>query len=303
MQFDGLGRREFITLLGAGAAWPLVARAQQPKMPTIGYLGVSTRSAQSQWIDAWLQRLRELGWVDGRNLAIEYRFAEGRSERFSEIAAEFVRLRVDVIFTPTTPPALAAKQATSVIPIVCASASDPVGSGLVASLARPGGNVTGIANDALDVAGKRVLVGKRIELLKEVVPVLRRLGIMANVDNLSVAQAVGDAQEAASKLGVEVTLFPIRRAEDIEPAFEGLTGRVDALFIPSEALVFINRTRISTLALAARLPTLCWNREQVEAGGLMSYGPSTPDLLRRGAEYVDRVLRGAKPAGIPVAQQ
>src|SRR5262245_58507638 len=179
MPFDQLHRRQLITLLGgAAAAWPLAARAQQPgKVPTIGFLGATTPAGQSQLTAAFVQRLRELGWIEGRTVAIEYRWAEGRSERFAEFAAEFVRLKVDVILTHNTPPVLAAKQATSVIPIVFATAADPVGTGVVASLARPGGNVTGLSSQTTDVAGKR------IELLREVVPGLRRFAILANPDN------------------------------------------------------------------------------------------------------------------------
>ena len=291
-------RREFITLLGgAAAAWPLAARAQQPaKLPTIGFLGASTPSAESQWAAAFVQRLRELGWIEGRTVAIEYRWAEGRSERFAEIAAEFVRLKVDVIVTAGTAAVLAAKQATSVIPIVFAAAGDPVGTGLVASLARPGGNVTGLSIQATDLAGKR------LELLREVVPGLRRLAIMANVGYPAAVLEMGEVQAAARTLGLEVATLEIRRAEDIAPAFEALKGRADALYVCADPLVTTNRIRINTLALGARLPTMHGVREYVEAGGLMSYGPNFPDLFRRAADYVDKILRGAKPADIPVEQ-
>jgi len=190
-------RREFISLLaGAAAALPLAARAQQAaKLPTIGFMGQTTRSAAGEWTAAFVQRLRELGWIDGRNVAIEYRWGEGRDERFAEIAAEFVRLKVDVIVTSGTPQVLAAKQATSVIPIVFATAGDPVGTGLVTSLARPGGNVTGLSNQMTDLAGKR------LELLREVVPNLRRLAIIANVANPAVVLEIAEAQAAARVLG------------------------------------------------------------------------------------------------------
>ena len=245
-------RREFITLLGgAAAAWPLAARAQQAgKLPTIGFLGASTPSAESQWVAAFVQRLRELGWIEGRTVAIEYRWAEGRSERFAEIAAEFVRLKVDVIVTIGTAAVVAAKQATSVIPIVFAAAGDPVGTGLVASLARPGGNVTGLSIQTTDLAGKR------LELLREVVPGLRRLAIMANVGNPAAVLEMGEVQAAARTLGLEVVTFEIRRAEDIAPAFEALKGRADALYVCADPLVITNRIRINTLALGARLPTM-----------------------------------------------
>jgi putative tryptophan/tyrosine transport system substrate-binding protein len=290
-------RRTFITLVGAAAAaWPLAARAQQAgRLPTIGFLGASP-SIESQRVAAFVQRMRELAWIDGRNLAIEYRWAEGRNERYTEAAAELVRLKVDVIVTVATPATLAAKQATTVIPIVFGAASDPVGTGLVASLARPGGNVTGLANQISDTGGKK------LEFLREVVPSLRRLAILANVGNPASVLDMGEAQAAARKLGLEVTTSEIRRAEDIAPAFDALRGGADALYVCTDPLVNTHRIRINTLALAARLPTIHGLREYVEAGGLMSYGPNLPDLLRRAADYVDKILRGAKPGDIPVEQ-
>jgi putative ABC transport system substrate-binding protein len=290
-------RRKFITLLGSAAvAWSLTARAQQPgKLPTIGFLAANP-SIESQRVAAFVQRLRELGWIDGRNLAIEYRWAEGRNERYVESAAEFVRLKVAVIVTVATPPTLAAKEATAVIPIVFAAASDPVGTGIVASLARPGGNVTGLANQISDTGGKK------LELLREAVPGLRRLAIMANVGNPASVLDMGEAQGSARALGLEVIKSEIRRAEDISPAFEALKDRADALYVCVDPLVNTNRVRINILAAGARLPTMHGLREYVEAGGLMSYGPNLPDLLRRAAEFVDKILRGGKPADIPVEQ-
>jgi ABC-type uncharacterized transport system substrate-binding protein len=290
-------RREFITLLGgAVVAPPLAASAQQAKAATIGLLGTGSAAAQSQWTAAFMQRMRELGWVEGRNLAIEYRWAEGHSERFAEFAAEFVRLKVDVILTHNTPPALAAKQATSAIPIVFATAADPVDTGLVASLARPGGNVTGLSSQTTDLAGKR------IELLREVVPGLRRLAFLAQPDNPYVVFDMRQAEAAARTLGLETASLEIRRAEDIAPAFEGLKGRADALYILPDPLLFTHRLRINTLALGARLPTMHLLREYVEASGLMSYGPNWSDQWRRAADYVDKILRGAKPADLPIEQ-
>jgi putative ABC transport system substrate-binding protein len=290
-------RREFITLLGAAAAWPLAARAQQRgRLPTIGFLGSGTAAAQSQWIAAFVQRLRELGWIEGRTIAIEYRWAEGRNERFDEIAAEFVRRKVDVILTLSTPTVVAAKQATSVIPVVFAAAGDPVGTGLVASLARPGGNVTGLSLQAPD------LVGKRLELLREVVPSLRRLAILANISNPINVLERDEVRTTARTLGFEIVTLEIRRAEDIVPTFEALKSRADALYVNADPLIITNLTLINTLALGARLPTIHGFREYVEAGGLMSYGPNFPDLFRRSADYVDKILRGAKPADIPVEQ-
>jgi ABC-type uncharacterized transport system substrate-binding protein len=218
-------RREFVTFLGgAAAAWPLVARAQQAgKLPTIGFLGQTTLSGGSEWVAAFVQQLHELGWNEGRTIAIEYRRAEGREERFAEIAAEFVRLRVDVIVTSGTPQVLAVKQATSVIPIVFATAGDPVGTGVVASLARPGGNVTGLSVQTVDLAAKR------LELLREVVPGLRRVAIMANVGNPATVLELGEFQAAAGTLGLELVTLEIRHAQDIVPAFEALKGRSEAL--------------------------------------------------------------------------
>jgi putative ABC transport system substrate-binding protein len=289
-------RRETITLLGGAAAWPLAAWGQQTgRLPTVGFLGTTTPSSWSQWVVAFVQRLRELGWIEDRTIAVEYRWAEGRDERFAEIAAEFVRLRVDVIVTSGTA-LLAAKQATSIIPIVFAMANDPIGSGFVASLARPGGNVTGLSLQSTDLAGKR------IELLREVVPGLRRLAIMAHVGNPGAVLEMAEVQATASALGLEVVSLEIHRAEDIAPAFEPLKGRVDALYIETDALIFTHRTRINTLALAARLPTMHGVRSYVEAGGLISYGPNYTDLFRRAASHVDKILRGLKPGDIPVEQ-
>jgi putative ABC transport system substrate-binding protein len=290
-------RRDFITLLGGvAAAWPRAARAQQGKLPTIGYLGATTPVAQSPWLAAFVQRLRELGWIEGRTVAIEVRSAEGRPERYAEIAAEFVRLKVDVIVTHSAAPVIAAKQATSVIPIVFAVAADPVDSGLVASLARPGGNVTGLSLQFTDIAGKR------LELLREVVPALRRLAIIANIGNPGSVLEIGEVEAAARTLGLEVALLDIRRAEDIAPALEVLKGRAEALYVIGDPLLNANRTRLNTLAVAARLPTMLGFREFVEAGGLMSYGTNFPVLFRRAADYVDKILRGTKPSDIPVEQ-
>jgi len=293
-----VNRREFITLLGGTAAeWPLAARAQQAgKLPTIGFLGATAPTALMQWTGAFVQRLRELGWIEGRTVAIEYRWAEGRAERFTDIAAEFVRLKVDVIFTYSTPAVLAAKQATSVIPIVFATASDPVGTGLVASLARPGANITGLSNQTGELAAKRV------GLLREVVPRLSRLAILVNTANPAAVDEMRQAQAAGQALGLDVEAVEIRRAEDIAPTFEALRTRVDALYVVTEPLVNTNRVRINTLALGARLPTMHAFRDYVESAGLMSYGPNIPDAFRRAAELVDRILRGAKPGDIPVEQ-
>ena len=246
-----IGRREFIaTLGGAAATWPLAARAQQTgKLQTIGFFGALTSSAASQWTSAFVQRLRELGWIEGRNITIEYRWLGGRTERASEIADEFVRLKVDVIVTHATAPVLAAKQATS--------------------------------------------VSRKSS---------RRLPARFNVGNPSTVLDMDEAQAAAKALGLEITALEIRRSEDIAPAFDALKGRAEALYVCGNTLTATNRIRINTLAVAARLPTMHGGWEFVEAGGLMSYAPSFPNHFRRAADFVDKILRGAKPADIPVEQ-
>ena len=292
-------RRQFITLLGgAAAAWPLAARAQQQpaKLPTLGFIVSTTPSAESERITAFLQRLRELGWIEGRTITIEFRFAEGHTHRLSELATEVVRLKVDVIVAQSTPAVFAAKQATSVIPIVFPVSGDPIGTGLVASLARPGGNVTGLSLQQRDLGGKR------IELLREAVPGLRRLAIMADVGNPVAQLEMREVQTNAQALGLDVVTAEIRRTEDIVPAFEALKGHVEAVYVAASPLLNANRIRINTWALAVRLPTMHGLRDSVEAGGVLSYGPNFPELFRRAAEIVDKVLRGTKPADIPVEQ-
>jgi putative tryptophan/tyrosine transport system substrate-binding protein len=289
-------RREFITLLGgAVAAWPLETTAQQPaKLPTIGFLGADA-SAFSAWTTAFVGHLRELGWVENRNVAIEYRWSEGRTERYAEIAAEFVRLKVDVIVTvgsavPTV------RQVTSTIPIVFAVAIDPVGSGLVESLAKPGGNVTGLSLQAANLAGKR------IELLCEIVPQLRRLAVIFNVGNAQPVLEMRETEAAALALGIEVVPIEIRRVEDFSPAFQAMKAKVDALYVAIDQLMVANLMRIFTLALGARLPTIFSTRDFVRGGGFMSYGPSYTERFQRAADYVDKILRGTKPGEIPVEQ-
>jgi putative tryptophan/tyrosine transport system substrate-binding protein len=294
----GIGRRQFVSALGGAAvAWPLVARAQQPgKLPTIGFLSPNAASAQYKWTGAFVQRLHELGWIEGRTVAIEYRWAEGQVERLAEIAAELVRQKVDVIVTAGTPAVTAIKHATAAITIVFALAGDPVSTGLVVSLARPGGNVTGLSLLMTDVAGKR------LELLREVVPGLRRLALLANVGFPESLLEMHQVQAMTGALGIEVTTLEIRRAEDIAPAIEQIKGRVDALYVCADPLVVTNRIRINTLVLGARLPTISLSGELAEVGILMSYGPNFPDLFRRAADLTDKILRGTKPADIPVEQ-
>jgi len=260
----------------------------------LGLLIPGSPATYSQRVAALVQRLRELGWIDGSTIAIEYRWAA--TQRFGEIVTQFVRSKVDVIFTSGTPPTVAAKRATSEIPIVFAPAGDPLASGLVASLARPGGNVTGLSNQTADIGGKRV------ELLRELAGQVRRLAIMVKYDNASAASEMHQVKAAASTLGIEVVPLEIGQAEDIAPAFEMLKGRADALYVVIDSLVTTHANRINTLALGARLPTMHGARELVVAGGLMSYAASYEELYRRGAEYIDKILRGTKPADIPVEQ-
>ncbi len=290
-------RREFIAALGAAVALRSAgARAQTAKLPTVGFLGIQTRANQERWTTAFVQRLRELDWIEGRTVLIEYRWAEGSGDRMSEIAAEFVRLKVDVILTAGTAATLAAKQATSIIPVVFTTVADPVGTGVVGSFSRPGGNITGLSNQSAEIAGKRVA------LLGEIVPNLRRLAILANISSPIGVTETSETQLAAQTVGVDTVALAIRRAEEIAPAIEGIKGRADALYIASEALMNTNRFRINSLALDARLPTMHGEKGYVEAGGLMSYGASFTDMYRRAAEYVDKILRGAKAADLPVAQ-
>ena len=266
-------RREFIGLVGgAAAALPLAARAQQKgKLPTIGFFGNTSASGGGPWTAAFVQRLGELGWINGRTATIVYRWAVGRSETYAEAAAEFVRLKVDVIVSSgvATP---AMKQATSVIPIVFTLDADPVGRGLVASLARPGGNVTGLSSQSTE------LVGKRLELLREI-------------------------RAAARKLGIDIVdMLEVRKPEDITPAFATLTGKAQALYVCADNLTNVFQNRINILALGARLPTMLNNQTFLPTGGFISYGPNFPDLFRRAADYVDKILRGAKPGDLPVEQ-
>ena len=243
-------RREFIAALGGAAAWPFAARAQRAKLPTIGLLGGATASAQAQWTAAFVQRLRELGWVEGQTVAIEYRWAEGRFERSAEIIAEFVRLKVDVIVTHATANVATAKQVTSVIPIVFPSAGDPVGNALVASLARPGGNVTGLSVQSPDLASKV------IQLLRELLPNFGRLAALSRTSNPVTVLQTDAVKATAGSVGLDVAIAEIRGAEDIVPVIEALQGRTEALFVASDPLFNTNRIQINTSALRARLPTM-----------------------------------------------
>ena len=293
---EHMRRRQFITLLGGAAvALPFAARAQLAgKAPTIGFIGTSA-SSFILYSAAFAERLRELGWIEGRTVAIEYRWSEGRPERVVEIAAEFVQQKVDLIVAyggaVTT-----LEQATASIPIVFAVAVDPVGVGLVANLSHPGGNVTGLSLQVTDAAGKR------LELLRDTVPKLGRLGILFDGGTAAAVQEKGEVQALARTLGLEVVPQEIRRAEDIAAAFDALKGQVDALYLTESALTFTNGKTITTLALNAQLPMTCANAETARAGALLSYGPNFPALFPRAAEIVDKILRGTKPGDIPVEQ-
>jgi putative tryptophan/tyrosine transport system substrate-binding protein len=292
----GIGRRQFISALGGGLlAWPLAARAQQSnKLPTIGVL-LGDASSWHTWTAAFVQRLSQLGWIEGRTVAMEYRWSDGRPEHVAKLAAELVQQKVDVILTYGGAVATL-MQATASIPIVFALATDPLGSGLVASLARPVGNVTGLSLEATEIAGKR------LELLREAVPRLHQLAIMYDAGYPATVREMGEVTSAARTLSLEVTLHGIRRAEDIAPAFDALKSQADALYVAVDPLVLANITQIAALALSVRLPTVFPDRSQIQAGGFMSYGPSIPNLFQRAAEYVDKILRGAKPSDLPVEQ-
>jgi putative ABC transport system substrate-binding protein len=289
-------RREFIGLAGgAAASWPLVAGAQQGnKLPTIAVLG-NLASLWSPWTAAFVDRMGELGWIAGRNIAIEYRWSEGRPAPVAEIAAEFVRQKVDVIVTYGDA-ATILKQATASIPIVFAIAFDPVGIGLVASLSHPGGNVTGLSIQSTDIAGKR------LELFRELVPGLRRLAIMFDAGYPAAVLGRREVEAAAGTLGLEVVPHEIRRAGDIAPVFDVLKGQADALYVVENALTTANSRQIITLALTAHLPMMFNIGTTVQGGTLISYGPNYPALFRRAADFVDEILRGAKPGDLPVEQ-
>jgi putative tryptophan/tyrosine transport system substrate-binding protein len=288
-------RRDFLAGFGGlVASSPSSARAQRAmRLPIIGFMGAATPSAWAPWTAAFVRRLEELGWVDGKTVKIEYRWAEGSEERYAEIGAEFVKLDASVLVAVGGD---SAKKATSTIPIVVALMSDPVGTGLVSSLARPGANITGMSIQSTDLAGKR------IELLREAVSTLQRFAILASVDYRGTMLDVGAVHTAGKSFGLEVVTIPIRRASDIEPAFASLDAQLQAMYVPPNLLVNTNRILINRLAQRHRLPTMHGFREYVDSGGLMSYGPNTPNLFRRAAEYVDKILRGAKPDDLPVEQ-
>jgi len=293
-----MDRRTF--LAGTGAvllASPRASEAQQAgKVPRIGYLRSTSPSDRPPLLDAFRQGLRELGWVEGRNIVIDYRYAEGRFDRLPDLAAELVRLKVDIIVASPTPAAAAAKNATQTIPIVMIAVTDPVGLGLIASLARPGGNVTGLSYSV----GPEI-IGKQLELLKETVPKVRRVAILSNPANPSQPLSRRELKVAARSLGVQLQLLEAQGPNEFDGAFAAMaTERVGALVVMSDSMLNSHRTRLADLAARSRLPAAYGLRENVEAGGLVSYGPSVRDLFRRSATYVDKILKGAKPADLPV---
>ena len=289
-------RRDFIKIVcGFVGTWPLAAEAQQPgNQRLVGILGADA-TVWRPWTGALTARLRELGWSEGDTVEIEYRWAQGRSDRVSEIAAEFERRKVDAIVTYGSA-ATILRQTITTIPIVFAVAFDPVRGGLVQSLAHPAGNVTGVSIQQPD------LVGKRLKLLRQAIPQLHRLAILADAGYAEPMLEADRVKSMAQASGLEAARIGVWRAEDIAPAFEALSNRADALYVVSDVLIATNRARIVTLALSERLPTMMSYGDYVEAGGLMSYGPDYPDLFRKAAEMVDKILRGAKPGDIPVEQ-
>ena len=279
-------------------AAPFSVGAQPAKVVRIGFLNPTTPAATAHFLEAFRQRLRELGYVEGKNIILERRYAEGRVERLPDLAAELVRLKVNVIVAVLNPPIQAVKQATTTIPVVMVNSFDPVGAGLVASLARPGGNITGLSNLAHELSGKL------LELLKGAVPGVSRVAFLGNPAVPHSTLAFRETQVAARVLGVELQLVEVRGTAEFESAFSAMTReRAAALIVHTPMpLFFAHRKQIADLAVKYRLPAIYGNRDYVDAGGLMSYGAHIPDLYRRAVTYVDKILKGAKPADLPVEQ-
>jgi putative ABC transport system substrate-binding protein len=295
---SGMRRREFISLLGgAAAAWPLAARAQQvTKVPRIGFLGLAPASASASRVEALRAGLRDHGYVEGKDIVIEFRWAEG-VEQLPELAAELVRMNVDVIFAPSSTETEAARQATKTIPIVFANHADPVGVGHVASLARPGGNITGLSVLLTD------LVAKQLEILKEAVPQATRISVLFSPTAPSHRPALQALETAGQTLGVQLQLVPVRTVEDFDGAFAMMAREhVGGCLVVAAPIFFSHRARVAELALKHLLPATFGGREYVEAGGFMTYSGDLNDLVRRAAAYIDKILKGAKPADLPVEQ-
>jgi putative ABC transport system substrate-binding protein len=291
-------RREFITLLGGAMAWPLAARAQQASSKvSIGFLSVNTRTAMKARAEAFDQGLRELGYVDGQNAFVEYRFAEGKIDRLSALADELVRLKVSVIVTEGTTATRHAKEITSTIPIVMAQDPDPVGTGFVSSLARPGGNITGLSNLRTDLGAKR------LEILKDTIPSLAQVAVIGTSATPGNAQTLADVERAAGLLAIRLQIVDVSGPQDIETAFEAaINGHAGAVLVLASPYLLSNRARTANVALKSRIPTMYYTSDFVKDGGLMSYGVSATDLFRRAATYVDKILKGANPAELPIEQ-
>ena len=290
-------RREFIALLGGVAVtWPLAANAQS-KTPRIGFMGNSTAALEANLVDAFREGLREHGYEEGRNIVIEYRWADGKYERFPALVAELIAANVEVIVTAGTPAALAMKKATTTVPLVMVAVGDPVGTGLVPSLARPGANLTGLSSVAPD------LEGKRLQLLREVVPALSHVAMFINSLNPFHVSSMRQARAAAQTMGIKLQLHDIRKSEDLDDAFAAIRKeRPDAVLILADRVFLHNRERMIDFTKEQRLPNVNAYKELVEVGGLMSYGPSYEDMHKRAAIYVDKILKGAKPADLPIEQ-
>ena len=291
-------RREFITLIGGAAAWPLAAGAQQAStVARIGLLSPFSPSTAAVWHKSFRQGLRDLGWVEGKNINIEYRYADGREDRLPDLATDLVRLKVNVIVTTVNTDTLAAKNATRTIPIVMASAGDPVGGGLVKSLARPGGNITGLSQIAPDLAGKR------LQLLKEIIPRLARVAVLWNPQGTTSPIAWREIQLPAQELSVKLQSLPITSPNDFDKAFEDATqAHVDALIIMPDPLFAGNLIRLAELSTKSRIPSMFHLREYADHGGLIVYGVDRTDQFYRAAAYVDRILKGTNPAELPIEQ-
>ncbi len=291
-------RREFITLLGGAATWPLAVKAQQPaKVWRVGMLETASPELNGANLSAFYKGLRELGYVAGQNLVIEYRSTDGRNERLPDFVSELIRLKVDLIVLRGTPQVLAVKNATSTIPVVMAAVANPVGLGIVADLAHPGGTITGLTSFVTEVEAKR------IELLKEIVPGMRRVAAIWDSSNPTTAIQLEGQQTAARSLAIEITHLPVQNAADVSRAFEAaINERIDAIVVAIDTVTSTNRRQIVDLAARYRLPAIYASREFVDDGGLMTYGVSYPQLYYRAASFVDKILKGAKPADIPVEQ-
>jgi putative ABC transport system substrate-binding protein len=288
-------RREFITLIGAATTWPLAARAQSPAKPVIGFLGGADPVGYAPQIEAWRLGLRDHGFVEGKNISVEYRWAEGRYDRLPALAADLVRRKVALIVTQGTPAAIAAKQATTTIPIVMAVVGNPVDTGIVSSLARPGGNITGSSFFYAEISAKR------LEIMKELMPPLARAGVLLNPDNPAMPSIVHAMTQTAKAINVTLQSIDVRDLNELEPAIERARSQLDSIVVPEDGFFIANRMRIAELAIKSRLPSIGF-REYCEAGGLAAYGVDFPQIWRGAGAFVDKILKGRKPADLPIEQ-